>query len=111
GAISGVDAARFGRGRGGAAVNLSREDFRQASLVRGQLPITPGRESLRVTDREARVTRASTADSGRFFSHRQPTQVDRVPFEQQRQTIERTSRGTFGDPAGRSAQVDNGASR
>jgi hypothetical protein len=105
--ITAIDQNHFGRGRVGNNVRVSSDDLNRASLVRGQLPVAPGRESLRMSDRDARNVRPGI-DNGRFSSRRQPTQVDRIPFEEQRRGMEQASRRTFGEtiPARGSAAVD-----
>jgi len=105
-AVSGVEAGEFVRGRGGQAIRTSDVDFQRASLVRGAVPITPGNESLRFSDREARVANLPRGtEPARFFSHRQPAAVERVPFEQQRQGMEQMVRRTYGDARGQSGEV------
>jgi hypothetical protein len=97
--VTAIDGSDFGRGRGGSAIRLSDHDFHQASVMRGQLPITPTSASLRLADRDATV-RGFDREPNRFFSHRQATAVDRVPFENQRRSLEQATRRTFGqDPA------------
>lgn len=94
--ITGVSGDGFGRG--GAHMRVSGSDVNNATLVRGQLPVTPGQESLRMADRPVRMANLpQTSEDRRFFSTRQPAPVQRVPFEQQRQRIEQSTRGTFGD--------------
>jgi hypothetical protein len=97
--ITGVSRGAFGHERisNTNIVNVRGDDLRQASLVRGQVPLAPTRESLRFTDREVRADQVHANDSGKFFSHRQPAQVDRVSFEQQRQGMEQVARRTFGE--------------
>jgi hypothetical protein len=107
-AITGLDGGDFARGRSGSAMRLDGEQFRQASLVRGQLPVAPHQESLRWSDREARNTQRASENDGRFFSRRQPAQVDRVPFEQQRQSIEQSTRRSFEPAGGVTPRVDRG---
>ena len=103
-AVSGVEAGDFVRGRGGQAIRTSDLDVQRASLVRGAVPITPGNESLRFSDREARVANVPrSTESPRFFSHRQPAAVERVPFDQQRQGMEQMVRRTYGDASGQAA--------
>ena len=68
----------------------------RASLVRGALPVTPGRESLRLSDRAVRTgslpqSRSNTS----FVSRQQAARVDRVPFEDQRRGIDQMTRSTF----------------
>src|SRR6185503_18642671 len=101
-AITGVDADGFSRGRAGSVVRGADVDFSRASLVRGQVPITPDRDSLRLADRDSRVTGTPRAggDDGRFFSRRQPERVDRVSFDDQRRGIEQVARRSFGDTPG-----------
>ena len=93
-AVTTVDGQGFARGAAGRAWRSSDGDFQRASLVQGQLPVTPGRESLRLSDREARHTAATRSpENERFYSRRQPAQVERVPFENQRRSIEQASSG------------------
>ena len=96
--VTAVDAGDFGRGRLGNIARVDEAQMRQANLIRGQLPVAPGRESLRWGDREvSRIPR--TTEDGRFFSRRQPAPVDRVPFSEQRNRLEQISRHTSGDVA------------
>ena len=102
--ITAIDQNNFGRGRVSNNIRVSSDDLNRASLVRGQLPVAPGRESLRMSDREAGNVR-TVADRGQFSSRRQPAQIDRVPFEEQRRGMEQVSRRAMGSVAG-SAAVD-----
>jgi hypothetical protein len=96
-----VNSGEFGRGRMGNISRVSGDQLRQASLVRGQVPIAPSRESLRVSDRATGAIPRSNAAGGRFFSHNQPSQVNRVPFAQQQQSLAQINRqGSTGSPAG-----------
>lgn len=98
-AVVGMDASRFGRGDGNH-VRLAATDLRRVDLVRGQVPVVPSRESLRLSDRAVRVTaQPRAAAEQRFFSRRQPARVERVPFEQQQSGVERVARRTFNEPA------------
>ncbi len=90
--INGQD---FGRG----SVNHIRYDRNQlnnASFVRGQLPATPGRDSLRWSDRAVNTQPGASRGDDRFFSRSQPSRIDRVPFENQRAAMQDVSRRTFG---------------
>ena len=79
----------------------------RASLVRGALPVTPGRESLRLSDRAVRMNSLPQSRSDtRFVSRQQPARVDRVPFEDQRRGMDQMARRTFGDQ--RSPAVNTG---
>ncbi|MBI3471417.1 MAG: FecR domain-containing protein, partial [Candidatus Solibacter usitatus] len=109
--VTALDGGDFTRGRSGSAVRLSDSDFQRISLVRGQLPVTPHGESLRLSDREVRHTGAARPDdSGRFISRRQTSAVDRVPFEDQRRSLEQSTRRTFEtvrtDPVAGAGRVD-----
>jgi hypothetical protein len=105
--VTAIDGAGFGRGHVGSTVRVSEADFRQAGLVRGQLPVTPTRDSLRLSDREASV-RGTAVPDRQFYSNRQPTRVDRVPFEQQQRGIEQASRRAFADAPARTAAAPGG---
>jgi hypothetical protein len=111
--VTGVSRGAFGRERitNTNLVAVRHEDMRGAALVRGQVPFAPTRESLRMADRDVRTEQVRGAsDSTRFFSHRQPTAVDRVPFEQQRQGVEQIARRTFGE-TGRGGTSDGVVTR
>lgn len=94
--ITAMNANQFGR----AGVNRttmtrpSRSDLDSAGLVRGQLPVAPGRASLNASDRMPRAGTSSVSAGGRFFQTRQPTAVNRVPFDQQRTRTQQAYRGT-----------------
>jgi hypothetical protein len=93
-AVTGVDRDGFGRGVPGSLMRVSDREFTRASLVRGALPVAPGRESLRFAEREVgRVAESRGGD--RFFSRRQPARVERVPFEDQRRAVEQVAQRTF----------------
>ena len=109
-AITAVNSGDFARGRATNLIRVSGGDLRSVGLVKGQVPMAPDRESLRVADRE--VSRAALARGGnndaRFFSRRQPATVDRVSFEDQRRGMEQLARRTFGENRG-SGTVAGGA--
>lgn len=108
--VTAVDSGDFRTGRYNAA-RLSDADFRGASLVRGQLPVTPDRANLRFSDRDAAGSPRSS-DSGRFFSRRSPAAVDRVSFDDQRRGVDEVRRRTFGETGGGvAAQADRGSRR
>jgi len=93
--ITGVAAEDFLRGGGARHTRVTENEIRTAQLVRGQLPVTPGRESLRWSDREARASvLPQTPEERRFFSRRPVTETPRVSFEQQRRGIEEYVRRT-----------------
>ena len=74
--VSVVNSGDFARGRFGNVNRMTGDQLRQASLVRGQVPIAPTRESLRVSDRATgaipRNIPGNNVGGGRFFSHTQP---------------------------------------
>jgi hypothetical protein len=94
-----VDNDGFRRGRLGESVRLNTDEFRQVSVARGPLPVTPERQSLRFADREPSVRLAGAENRGadRFFSNRRPAEVERVPFDQQRRGVEQIARRAFDD--------------
>jgi Family of unknown function (DUF6600)/FecR protein len=103
--ITGVAADRFGRGSIGRSdlIRPGGEQLRTASLVRGQVPIAPGRESLRVSNRGVNMgAMPRTPANEHFFMTRQPARTTRMSFEQQRQGMEQVARRTF------SSQVQGG---
>ena len=108
--LTGVDGTNFGRGGGNNFVRVSNNDIQRANVVHGVLPVTPDRSSLRWSDREVRPQLANTrtADNGRFFSRRQPAQVERVPFDQQQRSMDQFVRRSAGDSP---RVADGGSSR
>ncbi len=98
--ITAVNSDVFGRRNIGNRdfVRVAGSDIQGAGLVRGVLPVTPGHESLRLSDRSIAASAVPRmADSRSFVSRRAPVSVNRIPFEQQRQAIERIAQRTFGN--------------
>ncbi|HSB17842.1 MAG TPA: DUF6600 domain-containing protein [Bryobacteraceae bacterium] len=103
-AVTAVDASSFGRGNGNL-VRVRSEELNRAGLVKGVLPVAPGQESLRVSNREVnRAALPREVNPGRFYSRTAAPRVDRVPFEDQRRGMERVAQRTFGETAGRPAE-------
>jgi hypothetical protein len=102
-AITGVDGPGFGRGARYTAIG--GDDIRRASVVRGQMPLVPERDSLRFADREPGIIRTASPDGQRFYSRRPAAAVERVPFDDQRRGMEQISRRAFGEE-GRMARGD-----
>ncbi len=91
-AITAVDGAEFGRAHVRNTFRSTDLDLRRTNLVRGQVPIAPGRESLRLADREVRAEVISRGSPrGQFFSRRNVQAPDRVPFDEQRRGMERVA--------------------
>src|SRR5262249_4112824 len=90
GAASGIATGEFGRPHQSQALNSGQ--IQQAGLVRGVLPVSPDRASLRLSDRAVAgnfpQNRAQT-----FASHMHSPRVDRVPFEQQQRGMQQFARG------------------
>jgi hypothetical protein len=98
-AVTAVNAGDFARGRTGNLVRVSDNELRGAGQIRGQLPLAPERESLRVANREVRgAAIPRTSNNERFVARRQPAAVDRVAFDDQRRGIEQVAHRTFGEP-------------
>ncbi|MBM3748885.1 MAG: hypothetical protein FJW34_24210 [Acidobacteria bacterium] len=107
--VSGIEAGEFGRGRAVRAINRSEVDFARSGLVRGAVPVTPRAESLRVADRNVQAGNLPrTSDPGRFYSRRPAANVERVPFEQQRQGVEQMVRRGLGGGAPQTAEAGAG---
>jgi hypothetical protein len=110
--MTGVDADGFARGRRERMVGIGEREVREARLVRGVVPMAPGRESLRMADREVGAGTLTRGNSNeRFFSRREPTRVDRVSFDDQRRGVERIATRTAGggDTGVAGGRVDRGA--
>jgi hypothetical protein len=112
-----VDADGFSRGLVNNPRSLRDTELRRATLMRGQIPVVPARES------QGRVVRASAAGNGSigrdgarrngFFNGQTGRQTvrentARVPFDQQRDQMQRSIRA-FSDSDGRRAAGSSGA--
>jgi hypothetical protein len=96
GGISGVNAGQFGRA-GGRFTSFNGNQIQGAGVVRGALPLAPDRNSLRTSDRAAAGNfRQSSVQN--FAGHAQATNVSRVPFAQQQQSMQQLSRSSFNVP-------------
>lgn len=105
-----VNGDDFRAGRINRLQNLSDNDLRRASMVQGQVLIVPGRESLRLADRDpGRTTTPGGSANERFFSRREPARIDRVSFDDQRRGMEQVARRSFGEEQGRSLRSEAGA--
>jgi len=102
-AITAVEGTDFAHGRVRNIRAVGANELGRASLVQGQVPVVPQRESMRLADREpVRHERGSGND--RFFSRRQPERVDRATFDEQRQGVERIARRSLGDESVRAVR-------
>jgi hypothetical protein len=75
--ITAVNSDVFGR-RGitrGDVIGVSGDQLRNAGLVRGALPVTPGRESLHLADRGAAASTLSRNTDNRSFFSKQPSRI------------------------------------
>ncbi len=103
GGVSYVEAGNFNRGisrqngNDGGYRSARISDLQNASEFRGPVGIAPGRESVGFANhdgvRGGGVSLATREDQ-RFTSRRESAQVERVPFEQQRQNVEQMARGS-----------------
>jgi hypothetical protein len=87
----------FGRGSQ-AFYAASGAQIRNASLVRGRLPVTPGRSSLAFTNSNggSRGLNYRQPPSRQFFSHQAVPQTQRVPFSQQQTRMAQYQERTLG---------------
>ncbi len=92
--VTAMNANDFAAGRFGShnLMRVSGNQLGQAGLVRGMLPVAPGNNSLRFSDRRVGRIPPSMGGQQRFFSHNQPAQVERVPFAQQQRAMEQVAR-------------------
>ena len=95
--VSGADGGDFVGGRSNRIRSLGDSDLRGASSIEGRVPMVPDRQSLRMADREVTARGGGNTDNARFFSRRQPAQVERASFDDQRRGMEQVTRRTFGD--------------
>ncbi|PYT31470.1 MAG: hypothetical protein DMG57_05015 [Acidobacteria bacterium] len=90
--ITGVNANDFAQGRFTNMSRVRNDQLRQATLVKGAVPLAPTAGSLRVSDRQVAPISRSRAYDGRFFSHNQAPQVNRIPFSEQQRALEQINR-------------------
>jgi len=91
GGVTGVAASNFGRG-GSRFMAVNGSDIRNAGMVRGTLPVTPDRSSLRFSDRSVNTANFRQSGNTQFFSRNgSASQVRTTPFEQQRQRVQQSS--------------------
>ncbi|MDZ7640179.1 MAG: DUF6600 domain-containing protein [Bryobacterales bacterium] len=106
-----VDGESFRRGASVNPVRVGNETLRSGNLVRGQLPVTPGRGSLQYTNRAVErgqmATRLERTEGRQFYSRTTPTRADRPNFEAQRGAMEQVQQRAFG----RGESVNGGNSR
>ncbi len=88
--IIAVDAAGFGRAH--THVRMAHTQVHNVDLVRGQLPLAPGHESLRMSDRHVEAGQVRAANTERFFSRREPARIERAPFSEQQKSMEQLAR-------------------
>lgn len=103
GGVSYVEAQNFNRGishsggDGNGYRAANRSELGNASEFRGPVGIAPNRESVGFARQEG-VRGSSSNFASRedqsFTARRQPSSVERVPFEEQRQNVERIGRGS-----------------
>jgi hypothetical protein len=107
-AVSGSD---FQRGNYRNRVAVDSNHLQQASLVRGMVPVSPGNDHLRFSDRPTASGPRTDPGSQRFFS-RQPSNAaspQRVPFNQQQSSV-RSAFENRGMQVGNAPQVRQNSS-
>ncbi len=110
--VMAVNGSDFSRGYTGRPLRMGGEELSRASMAQGAVPVAPGRDSLRMSERDAAVRGIEGRGAGneRFYSRSAaPARVDRVSFDDQRRGMEQvasramgaeTGRGANGTPAG-----------
>jgi hypothetical protein len=81
--IMGIGEGDFRGGRFNNVRRYSGDQVREAGLIRGQIPIAPGSEHLRYSDRNAtHIPRNGGGNTARIFRRQQPNPVERVSLVQ-----------------------------
>ena len=104
GGLTSVSAAGFGR-HNAQFVGVNGQQIGNAGLVRGMAPVTPDRASLRFADRQVNAGAFPQSRNERFFSHNQPSAVQRTPFDQQQRVMSQR----FGGPGSQVMGANGGA--
>jgi hypothetical protein len=91
--VTGVNSSDFGRG-GARYAGISDSQIRGAGVVRGQVPVAPSQQSLRMADRQVNMAAMPrTRDDAHFYSRQQPAAAaGRTPFGQPGPSIQAGSR-------------------
>ncbi len=100
--VSGMNARDFGQGNAARGRPVSARELGNASVMRGALPISPSRESLRTSDRPVNsslVARAAGSANARFVSARPAPPSNRAVFGSQNLSTQAAARGA-GNGAG-----------
>ncbi len=98
--VTAIDAGDFARGVRGRTLPVADTRAQRFSLVQGPVPVIPGRDSLRVSDRPAPVVQVGRTEPARFYTRREPARVERIPFEEQRRGMEQVVARSFAPAAG-----------
>jgi hypothetical protein len=112
--VTAMHAGEFGRSGVNSAsmVRPSVGELTHAGMVRGGLPLAPSHESTQFTNRAASASgMPRTSENARFYSRNTPSQVNRVPFEQQRQSLNQAAQHSTGNTAGAGGVQNNGGWR
>ena len=96
GAVTGVNAADFGRRN--QFTSLNRGQMQQAGLVHGVLPVSPDRSSLRMSDRAVSGNFPQSRTQN-FAGRMQAPRVNHVSFDQQQRGMQQMSRANFNEGA------------
>src|SRR5271157_2851534 len=104
--VSSVAAEDFRNGRFGNVSHPGGEQLRSAGLIHGQVGIAPSRTNLQYAARLAAFAPRGSS-STRFFTHRQPAAIARVPFAQQQRAMEQGSLPSGAAVAGRPGGAAN----
>ena len=104
--VTGVSAREFANGRFTSTMHVSAEQLRSASLVRGQVPITPTSNSLRFSSRTVSARSTTNFNNTHFFSHSASAAVNRVPFAQQQRSLSESNARAGMSSAGSAAHAE-----
>jgi hypothetical protein len=94
-----MDGHGFARGASVRHSGVGLDSLRIASSVRGPVPVTPDRGSLRFSDRDVNrnkiAPRLARTDNRQFHTRTAPSQVERASFDVQRGAMEEVQRQAF----------------
>lgn len=112
--VSGMDAREFGQGSGARSRPVTARELGSASVMHGALPISPSRNSLRMSDRPvngALVARGAQFSGARFVSSRPAPSPNRTVFGSPSQSMQAAVRGTGNGGFSRAGAPQNNAAR
>ncbi len=111
--VTAMSSQNFGRtATMGNTVRVGSSQLQNASVVRGQLPVSPSAASTRMSDRAVNSRNFPQTGNRQLFAHTQPSPAQRIPFSQQQRGMQQVAQRAFNpSSAARGGAANTGAAR